>query len=606
MLNERRMKKLSGRRTHRWLQGGFRERGGQGGQVVMMSLAFFLASTQAFSDLPSVGRVVLAKGQVKQILGSEQRPLKEGDLIQEGGMIQTGPASSIKLLLQDQSSLSLGPESSLSLDEIRNRGVPNISLVQGQLRSKVMKNILLKSSTAPSIKFIVRTKSAAMGVRGTDFQVVYNPQNNVTSLVTFEGAVAMVKQDPSEGMSPPQTANLVPLLASERAVVVTEGRFSSANPVLPQATLPVKISPAQFESLKRTDPAAAASKPEGSSSASTSGGGSNSSSGAAGSGGKSVGSPIPPGVDPKAFSSNASASTEQVASALGISAEVQKQGSSQAQDSSSSSATGTAGGQPARSGGSSSVNSVNGFVGPPPPPPEGQYNAKSGAYAPPAGGFLDLATGLYIAPPPGSVFDANAGVYVPPSTVGNFDAKTGSYVPPKDFQLDPKQGLMPSAPPVATAQGAVPPSTSGASAPSSAGGGVKTPAQTPSLGGTVVGQSAPSASGSAGSTLGLPLSSVGVAVLGVGAPPFSSVMPGGSVLGATFAPPQVTPYGGYQQPIVVNLPPPPPPPPAYIPLPAFAPTANGDPACPLCAPPPPPPASGIPPSTNVRFSFSVE
>jgi hypothetical protein len=55
---------------------------------------------------------------------------------------------------------------------------------------------------------------------------------------------------------------------------------------------------------------------------------------------------------------------------------------------------------------------------------------------PPAGGFLDLTTGLYVPPPPGSEFDPNTGVFIPPSSLGTFDPSTGQYQAPVGFQLD--------------------------------------------------------------------------------------------------------------------------------------------------------------------------
>jgi len=66
----------------------------------------------------------------------------------------------------------------------------------------------------------------------------------------------------------------------------------------------------------------------------------------------------------------------------------------------------------------------------PEPPPEGIVDG-SGRMAPPAGGFVDLESGLYVSPPAGSAFDALAQVYLPPATAGGFDPATGNYRPVK-------------------------------------------------------------------------------------------------------------------------------------------------------------------------------
>jgi hypothetical protein len=163
---------------------------------------------------------------------------------------------------------------------------------------------------------------------------------------------------------------------------VGAGQYSGAQPDLPQASVPVKISPAQLESLRRNESYA-------------------------GLGDKNVAraealaSPVPPGVDPKQFASNADRAmiagheTEAAADTKG-------------------------------------------------PPPEGFFDAKTGAYAPRAGGFIDLASGRYVPPPPGSSFDPNTGVYTPPRAMGQFDPKSGMYVPPPGVELDPVQGFVPA------------------------------------------------------------------------------------------------------------------------------------------------------------------
>jgi len=576
--------------------------------AILCSLMIFLVGLGPLGDLQAasdgrtdgrtdggtgrIGKVVLLRGDVLQVFEQKQKHLKNGDAVEEGGIVKTGPTGAVKLFLQDQTVLSLGPSSTLNLDEVKNRKIPNIRLVEGQIRAKVLKNIIASAISTHQVKFIVRTKTAAMGVRGTDFEVIYNPANNVTSLVTFEGAVAMIKVDPSLSESSNATANLASLLLSDQAVVVTEGRFSSANPALPQVTLPVKISPAQFESLKRNDVVSHGP------SENITGEGHAGAAGVANTPGtpsKSFISPIPPGVDPKSFSSTSS-SLDKVSPSV----------------------------------------AVNGFSVAPAPPPEGQYNAKTGSYAPPAGGFLDLKSGLYIPPPVGSSYDANTGVYNPPAAMGKFDAVSGNYVPPQNFQLDAKQGLIP-----------LPSSSSGGSSLASGqGNGARSPAATigqpaggllaggqlaggqspgvspprvPGVGGAgpvIVpgfsalngGQGAPNGGGSntlIGSAGGMP----GVSIPGM----VGGALPGMNLPGMSGQNNSGSTYSGYGAAITSALP---------LPLPLPVPgtpvtttTGGGvapyipsgaDPACPFCAPPATPPWIPLPGSTKVGFSFTVE
>lgn len=178
------------------------------------------------------------------------------------------------------------------------------------------------------------------------------------------------------------------MLESDRAVVVTQGNFSSARPDLSSVTIPTKISPAQFEILKNTDPLAKAP--------------------ATGQGDPKTARnylpPVPAGVDPKTFTT----SEKDLAKGLGVTD---------------------------RSIASTSAKSELA------PPPEG-LNSRSGSYAPAAGGYIDLKTGLYIPPTAGSAYDANTGVYIPTASKGAIDLKTGEYVAPSGLKLDATKGFI--------------------------------------------------------------------------------------------------------------------------------------------------------------------
>jgi len=378
-------------------------------RIATFSLLLFgsLGTSVLASDV--IGRAVLIKGSVNQVMGNDMQPLAEGGPVFEGALIKTESGSTAKLMLQDQSTLALGPDSSMRMDEVRNQAAANVSILNGTVRSKVMKDLLSNGTPSNKVKFILKTKTAVMGVRGTEFEVIYNSSNQVTTLVTFEGAVAMIKVDTNAPSSFVQSANLVPLLTSAQAVLVTEGRFSTVNASLPSVTLPVKLSPAQFETLKKADPAAAAPGTGDSSKNNT-----------------HFGSPIPPGVDPKAFSSNTGELSKQLES---------KYGKNTIADAAKVS--------DAKKSHSMGIAKLAGLKN---PPPEGSYDSKTKAYAPPAGGFVDLKTGLYIAPPPGSAFDSITGVYVPSTAVGKVDAETGSYIAPEGKKVDPNLGLVSTTP----------------------------------------------------------------------------------------------------------------------------------------------------------------
>lgn len=325
--------------------------------------------------------VVLLRGSAKTQTG---KALSLKDVVPMGTTVTTSGKSFVKLLFADNTQLNVGPESTVKIEPTKAGDPGMVNLVSGQIRAKVTKDILQGGSGEPKDKMHVKTKTAAMAVRGTDFNVVFNGQNNNTALITFEGAVAMTRLQGNE------TATAA-LADRNGLVMVTEGQYSGANPDLPQASLPVRLSPSQFSAMQSNETFA-----EAASSARR----------------ELAGSPVPPGVDPRSFASGADQSVEQRVGTI----------------------TGGDTAQPdtAPSGGPAERT----------PPPEGVFNASTGEFAPRAGGFVDVNSGIYVPPPPGSAFDPNTGVYVPPPAVGGIDPATGSYVPPQGLTLDPVKGFV--------------------------------------------------------------------------------------------------------------------------------------------------------------------
>lgn len=387
-------------------------------QKVFLTCFVIIFFQQTLLQAAPVGRAILVKGRAEARKNNQIVVLKAGTPIEEGSTLVTGDNSSLKVMLKDETLINLGPLSASLIDRAAGENTTgSLAVVKGQVRTHVTKNLFSKlqnSNTPNKIKYLIRSRSATMGVRGTDFEVIYNPQNSVTSVVTFEGGVSMVRNE-KEGVLPAKNLEgITQVLGSEKSVLVTEGTFSSANTQMPMPTIPTKLSPAQFESLKNpttqnTSQVAKAANPSTSSVPTP----------------PQFIPPLPPGADPKAFFSN------------GVGLEKQFAGTLSTPPSSSTGLTGPTA--------PSTPPTEIAWNAPPantPPPAEGFYDQKKGYFAPPAGGFLDLKTGLYLPPPPGSTFDHNTGVYVPPVSIGQIDTTTGSYVPPAGLQMDPTKGLV--------------------------------------------------------------------------------------------------------------------------------------------------------------------
>ena len=355
-----------------------------------MIVAFILfCSSMAQADF---GTVILLRGSAKNQIG-ESLSLKSQ--VQEGTSVSTGAQSFVKILFKDNSQISIGPETTMKLANQSSDGATMVDLVSGQIRAKVTKDVLQSNSVKE--KLLIRTKTAAIGVRGTDFNVTYNLQNDVTSVVTFEGSVVMAKV--IQGQIPSTASEM---FKGKSLQSIGPGQYSMSKPDLVNPTIPVKISPAQLESLRANDTYQ-------------------------GVGDKNVkkdtalASPIPPGVDAKTFGSASDKAIEQsMAKSIGDRA-IQDLGKQAETKTSESKA-----------------------------PAEGFFDAKTGSYAPRAGGFVDLNSGVYVPPPAGSSFDPNTGVYVPPRAAGKIDPVTGNYIPPKGVDFDPVKGFVPEAKPIST------------------------------------------------------------------------------------------------------------------------------------------------------------
>lgn len=347
--------------------------------------------TSIFAE-EGIAKVIILKGKVVETLSSDQSKitLKKGDWVQEGSTIQSGKGSFAKLLFIDKSQMFISPKSSVRVKEFPKNEAGVIDLLKGRIRSKVSKNYMEIDKTKS--KLFIKTKTAAMGVRGTDFQVVYNPKNEATSLVTFEGAVAMGHLESGEAGKINRSV-LEQRLNSSEAVMVRRGQYSGAIPGRNRVTIPVKISPAQLEVL-RTHGEQVSSNSKSSSSSES-----------------SVRSIVPPGMNAKSATTDQSEVVESIAVKV---TGVDKNKLDQEKVDS----------------GSGYFDQVKSDV-----PAEGLADTETGAFAPPAGGYVDNETGLYVAPKKGAAYDANADVYVPGPELGSIDPATGDYVPPKGFTL---------------------------------------------------------------------------------------------------------------------------------------------------------------------------
>lgn len=222
-----------------------------------------------------VAKVIRVRGYASQLSpgAKEARVVLLGQKIFEDTSVLTKPKSLVVIEFNDGARMTIGPDSKLVVTKARGEGPGLVSLLKGKMRSTV------KPDNTKEDKYFIRTRTAAMGVRGTDFQTSFNPENRSTSLVTFKGQVMMarldtpqqeleatqeninVTRDENNRASVEQSENtrgtriqeLKKILASKDVVSVSNGQYAGAVTGLSKPTQPVVISPVQLNLLYKSD-----------------------------------------------------------------------------------------------------------------------------------------------------------------------------------------------------------------------------------------------------------------------------------------------------------------------------------------------------------------
>lgn len=135
-----------------------------------LAMAFLFGMTAAASAA-EIGQIKVAKGQVAIERQGKSSSATVGTRLQASDVVRTGADSSVGITMDDDSLLSAGPNSVLSLDRYAfdattNQGRFDTSLNKGTLA--VISGRMAKQSP-DAMK--VRTPTAILGVRGTEFVV---------------------------------------------------------------------------------------------------------------------------------------------------------------------------------------------------------------------------------------------------------------------------------------------------------------------------------------------------------------------------------------------------------------------------------------------------
>jgi hypothetical protein len=138
------------------------------GRWSLLAVALSLASA---ASAVGIGQIKVAKGQVSVERAGQTLPGTVGMRLEAADKVKTGADGSVGITMEDDSLLSAGPNSMLTLDRYSfdpttRQGQFDASLQKGSLA--VISGRIAKQSP-DAMK--VRTPSSILGVRGTEFVV---------------------------------------------------------------------------------------------------------------------------------------------------------------------------------------------------------------------------------------------------------------------------------------------------------------------------------------------------------------------------------------------------------------------------------------------------
>ncbi len=150
-------------------------------------LIIFLFISSIFAG--EVATITALKGNVFVLRDAKETALKLGDKVQEKDTIITKNKTKVQIIFKDETIISIGKNSNFSVNEYlfedSQPPVAKFSMLKGAMR--VITGRIGK--VAPD-KFSIKTKTATMGIRGTNFTLVVGEDGSYQAYCTF-GAISV-------------------------------------------------------------------------------------------------------------------------------------------------------------------------------------------------------------------------------------------------------------------------------------------------------------------------------------------------------------------------------------------------------------------------------
>jgi hypothetical protein len=139
-------------------------------RALMTALALGIVTSASAAE---IGQIKVSKGQVSVERNGHALPGNVGMRLEPSDILETGPDGSVGITMSDNSLLSAGPNSILSLDRYEFDGTDK-GRFDAQLKKGSLAVISGRIAKQAPDAMTVRTPSAILGVRGTEFVVTVN------------------------------------------------------------------------------------------------------------------------------------------------------------------------------------------------------------------------------------------------------------------------------------------------------------------------------------------------------------------------------------------------------------------------------------------------
>jgi hypothetical protein len=154
----------------------------------------FFGSTAVLAD--SIGVATSVHPQVERVSGSSSSLIHGGESVVQDEVVKTGEGGSTKIVFTDNTNLSIGPGSRITLSHFVFNGQKNYKKATFEMAKGAF-----RFSTGHSEKkaYEINTPTATLGVRGTVFTVTVSDEKTSVDVESGEVEMCPVKQGSGQG-----------------------------------------------------------------------------------------------------------------------------------------------------------------------------------------------------------------------------------------------------------------------------------------------------------------------------------------------------------------------------------------------------------------------